>query len=139
MLSIVTTSCSEDQSPTAAQGIFAELGEPLPSATEEELQAFERGRDVALRRFTREDGLGPELNVTFCLSCHEKPAFGGSASHYRDFLLVGRPVVLIGAILNSAINTPVVLRASSSREARTGYNVSFRMKPDVRPPTLSRI
>lgn len=89
MLCIVTTSCSEEQSPTAAEGIFAELGEPLPSATEEELQAFERGRDVALRRFTREDGLGPELNVTFCLSCHEKPAFGGSASHYRDFLLVG--------------------------------------------------
>ncbi|MGD8823947.1 MAG: di-heme oxidoredictase family protein [Myxococcales bacterium] len=53
------------------------------------MAAFERGRRVALRRFTPAMGLGPELNVTFCVSCHERPVPGGSASHYRDFLLVG--------------------------------------------------
>ncbi len=89
LLPIVVWGCAEEQTTGVAGGIFAELGEPLPFATDEQLEAFERGREVALRRFTREDGLGPELNVTFCLSCHEKPAFGGSASHYRDFLLVG--------------------------------------------------
>jgi CxxC motif-containing protein (DUF1111 family) len=79
---------SEEQSEPAAN-IFAELGAPLPTATDDERAAFERGRAVLMRRFTPEDGLGPESNVTFCGGCHEKPVFGGSASHYRDFLLVG--------------------------------------------------
>ena len=81
--------CASEPAPDVAKDIFAQLGDPLPSASSEQLAAFERGRKVALRRFTREDGLGPDLNVTFCAGCHEKPVFGGSASHYRDFLLVG--------------------------------------------------
>ena len=81
--------CASDATMEIADGIFAELGSPLPSATPEQVATFERGREVALRRFTPEDGLGPEFNLTFCAGCHEKPVFGGSASHYRDFLLVG--------------------------------------------------
>ncbi len=81
--------CASETRSDLADGIFGELGAPLPSATPEQLAAFERGREIALHRFTREEGLGPELNVTFCLGCHEKPVFGGGASHYRDFLLVG--------------------------------------------------
>lgn len=73
--------------------MFAELGSPLPSATPKQVAAFERGREVALRRFTPDDGLGPEFNLTFCAGCHEKPVFGGSASRYRDFLLVGDELV----------------------------------------------
>jgi CxxC motif-containing protein (DUF1111 family) len=88
-LAAVGPGCASDGSPGEADGIFADLGEPLPSATPEQLATFERGRQVALRRFTPETGLGPELNLTFCGGCHEKPVFGGSASHYRDFLLVG--------------------------------------------------
>ena len=75
--------------PTERVDIFGELGDPLPTASPEQLAAFERGRDLVIKRFTPEDGLGPESNVTFCGGCHEKPVFGGSASHYRDFLLVG--------------------------------------------------
>ncbi len=85
--------CASDAAAPSADGIFAELGAPLPSATPEQVAAFERGREVALRRFTREDGLGPEFNLTFCAGCHEKPVFGGSASRYRDFLLVGDELV----------------------------------------------
>ena len=85
--------CASSPEPGVAPDIFGELGAPLPSATGAELDAFERGRDVALRRFTPEDGLGPALNVTFCGGCHEKPVVGGSASHYRDFLLVGDELV----------------------------------------------
>jgi CxxC motif-containing protein (DUF1111 family) len=81
--------CASDAPVPVADGIFAELGAPLPSATPEQLAAFERGRAVALHRFTPEEGLGPEFNLTFCAGCHERPVFGGSASHYRDFLLVG--------------------------------------------------
>jgi len=88
-LGVSVVGCAPDASPEAGAGIFGELGAPLPSATPEELAAFERGREVVLHRFTREEGLGPELNVTFCGGCHEKPVFGGGASHYRDFLLVG--------------------------------------------------
>lgn len=85
----VAMSCSSEEPPSPAKGIFAPLGSPMPSATPEQLAAFERGREIALRRFTAEDGLGPEFNLTFCVGCHEKPALGGSASRYRDFLLVG--------------------------------------------------
>ncbi|MBW1758355.1 MAG: hypothetical protein JRJ80_19605, partial [Deltaproteobacteria bacterium] len=81
--------CASDAPVQIADGIFADLGAPLPSATPEQLAAFQRGRKVALHRFTPEEGLGPEFNLTFCAGCHEKPVFGGSASHYRDFLLVG--------------------------------------------------
>jgi CxxC motif-containing protein (DUF1111 family) len=81
--------CASETTVPMAEGIFGELGSPLPSATPEQIGAFERGREVALRRFTPEDGLGPEFNLTFCAGCHEKPVFGGGASHYRDFLLVG--------------------------------------------------
>jgi CxxC motif-containing protein (DUF1111 family) len=89
MMGALPTGCASDAPVQVAEGIFAELGSPLPSATPEQLAAFHRGREAALRRFTPEDGLGPEFNVTFCAGCHEKPVFGGSASHYRDFLLVG--------------------------------------------------
>jgi CxxC motif-containing protein (DUF1111 family) len=73
-----------------AEGIFAPLGQPMPSATPEQLGTFERGREVSLHRFTPEDGLGPHFNVTFCNGCHEKPVPGGSAGRYRNFLLVGQ-------------------------------------------------
>lgn len=81
--------CASETNVAVAEGIFAELGSPLPSATPEQIAAFERGRAIALHRFTPDEGLGPEFNVTFCAGCHEKPVFGGGASHYRDFLLVG--------------------------------------------------
>jgi CxxC motif-containing protein (DUF1111 family) len=81
--------CASDTTVEIADGIFGEFGSPLPSATPEQVAVFERGREVALRRFTPEEGLGPEFNLTSCVGCHEKPVFGGSASHYRDFLLVG--------------------------------------------------
>ncbi|MBW2508410.1 MAG: hypothetical protein JRE81_07260, partial [Deltaproteobacteria bacterium] len=88
-LGTIGLGCAPEANTGVAAGIFGELGSPLPSATPEQLEAFERGREVALHRFTRDEGLGPELNVTFCVGCHEKPVFGGSASHYRNFLLVG--------------------------------------------------
>ncbi len=80
--------CASETTPAIANGIFTDLGSPLPSATAEQVEAFERGRQLALRRFTPEEGLGPEFNLTFCAGCHEKPVVGGGASHYRDFLLV---------------------------------------------------
>lgn len=76
--------------PEIAEGIFADLGAPLPSANAEELGTFERGRAVSIRRFAPEDGLGPHFNVTFCSACHEKPVFGGSAGRYRNFLLTAQ-------------------------------------------------
>jgi len=65
------------------------MGAPLPSASAEQLETFERGRQVALKRFDLEDGLGPAFNVTFCGSCHERPVTGGSAGLYRNFFIAG--------------------------------------------------
>lgn len=76
--------------PPIAEGVFGELGAVLPAATEDERETFLRGKEVAERRFTPEEGLGPEFNVTFCGSCHEKPVTGGSGPRYRNFLLVGQ-------------------------------------------------
>ena len=73
--------------------LFSKLGEVLPTASAAEEAAFERGRQVALRRFTPETGLGPAFNASFCAGCHEKPVLGGSAGHYRDFTLVGRKLL----------------------------------------------
>ena len=70
-----------------ATGVFAALGEPIPTATDAQLAAFERGREVATRRFTPEEGLGPVFNVAFCAACHESPTIGGAAPRYRDFYL----------------------------------------------------
>lgn len=73
--------------PELAVGIFGALGEPVDYATQEQLAAFERGRELVERRWTPEEGLGPRFNVAFCGACHEKPVFGGSAGRYRDFYL----------------------------------------------------
>jgi CxxC motif-containing protein (DUF1111 family) len=73
-----------------ADGIMAPLGEPLPSATPEQRELFTRGLAVGERRFRPSEGLGPAFNVSFCLGCHEKPTFGGSAGLYRSFFLSGR-------------------------------------------------
>lgn len=73
-----------------AEDVMAPMGQPVPYATDEQRATFARGQEVALRRFSRSEGLGPAFNVTFCGSCHERPALGGSAGHYRDFFLAGR-------------------------------------------------
>lgn len=89
---LTTAGCSDD-APTdhgpIADGIMAPMGAPLPSATDEQLQTFERGLQVALRRFDLVDGLGPAFNLTFCGGCHEKPTTGGSGGIYRNFFLAG--------------------------------------------------
>ena len=72
-----------------AENIGARLGDPVPFATPEQLATFERGSEVALRRFSIADGLGPAFNVTFCTSCHEKPQIGGGGALYRNFFLSG--------------------------------------------------
>ena len=72
-----------------AEGIYGSMGTPWPFATDEQLATFDRGEQVALRRFSLADGLGPAFNVTFCASCHERPVTGGSAGLYRDFFLSG--------------------------------------------------
>ena len=87
--------CAEagSQQDEAESRIFGALGDPIPGLSEDERQSFERGRELALRRFTPETGLGPEFNLTFCGGCHEKPVLGGSAGHYRDFLMVGNALL----------------------------------------------
>ena len=67
-----------------------QLGDPNPELSAEMLAAFERGREVFVRRFVRAEGHGPDFNVNSCKACHEIPVVGGSAPLYRNFFLVGR-------------------------------------------------
>jgi CxxC motif-containing protein (DUF1111 family) len=93
VVGVLTAGCQNcdpepEPEPELAEGIYAPLGEIIPTASDAERAMFERGREVALRVFTEEDGLGPGFNVTSCAACHEKPGIGGSAGRYRNFLLV---------------------------------------------------
>lgn len=74
---------------SVAEGIFAPLGEVLPSASAEQKATFERGLEFSKHRFTVSEGLGPAFNVTFCGACHERPTPGGSAGLYRNFSITG--------------------------------------------------
>ena len=84
------TGCPDEDEPAleVAEGIFAPLGEVLPSATTDQKATFARGLEVMSKRFTPEEGLGPQFNVSFCGACHERPTPGGGAPRYRNFLLV---------------------------------------------------
>lgn len=86
----VLAGCSgpRDHGPIA-EDISGSLGSIVPYATPEQVETFERGREVARRRFDLKDGLGPAFNVTFCGACHEKPTTGGSSGLYRNFFLSG--------------------------------------------------
>lgn len=88
--SAVACGTEPDPNPVLASGVFAEPGAIRPNATAEERATFERGKAVALRRFTKAEGLGPDFNVTFCAACHEKPTTGGGAARYRQFLLAAQ-------------------------------------------------
>ena len=72
-----------------AENVYGQMGDPWPFATAEQLETYERGLEVANRRFSLEDGLGPAFNLTFCGGCHERPVIGGSAGLYRSFFLSG--------------------------------------------------
>lgn len=79
--------------PTSADGdapITGEIGAPMAGLDAGTLALFNLGREVFVKRFTPEEGLGPSFNATSCVSCHEDPAPGGSSQRYRDFFLVGR-------------------------------------------------
>jgi CxxC motif-containing protein (DUF1111 family) len=95
------SSCHRGADP--ATDIFGDLGDPLPAATPEQKATFERGRKVALRRFTEADGLGPRFSLSFCGGCHERPVTGGGSARYRDFLLV-RQTLPDGSQVNTGVN-----------------------------------
>lgn len=63
------------------------LGDPLPGLTQDELDAFERGRIIFSKRWTPEEGLGPHYNATACASCHNNPVPGGAGRLYRNFYI----------------------------------------------------
>ncbi len=92
----VLAACDDGSSSAAtpdaglAEGIFGLQGEIRPSATAEQRATFERGEQVARKRFGTAEGLGPKFNVTFCAACHEKPVTGGAAGRYRDFYIYGQ-------------------------------------------------
>jgi CxxC motif-containing protein (DUF1111 family) len=85
--------CDEDQKTSAPltvpDHIFALPGQPVPFATEAQLETFKKGEAIAKKQYRLTEGLGPLVNVTFCGACHEKPVFGGSAGLYRNFYLQG--------------------------------------------------
>ena len=71
--------------PTPPPAPTVALGDPLDDLNATELAAFERGREVFLKRFKPSEGLGPMYNASSCKSCHSAPVPGGSSDLYRNF------------------------------------------------------
>ncbi len=131
----LVAACGDNAEPvedtTVAEGIFAPLGEPMPSATPAQLGTFARGRAVSLRRFAPDDGAGPHFNVTFCGACHEKPVAGGGAGHYRNFLLIGQTLP-DGSFVGTGVNgvqAQYTLGASAREPDDPATNVSATRNP----------
>lgn len=96
------------------------FGEPLAGITEEERAAFERGRALATRSWSPEDGLGPSFDASRCMDCHARPTVGGSAARYRDVVLA--QIVRDGEPLFSSFGDAAVafdLRHGLSRRPAT--------------------
>jgi CxxC motif-containing protein (DUF1111 family) len=66
---------------------LAALGSPIEGLPPAQLAAFERGRELMVKRFKPGDGLGPLYNATSCAACHDKPVVGGSSPRYRNFYI----------------------------------------------------
>jgi CxxC motif-containing protein (DUF1111 family) len=58
--------------------VYAEIGQPLPGLTQQELARFEAGRAVFSHPFLQEEGLGPRFNENACNACHTFPTDGGT-------------------------------------------------------------
>ncbi len=72
---------------------MASLGESIPSISQEERQAFERGKVLAAKHFTHAEGVGPTLNAVSCAACHERPVIGGASSLYRNYVLTDHVII----------------------------------------------
>ncbi len=105
--------------PRLAEDIYAPMGDAIPAASAEQLETFERGKLVAQRRFLPSDGLGPNANVSFCGSCHEKPVLGGSGPRYRDFYIVGQKLA-DGTFLEGGVNGVLTSYGFHGADVRTG-------------------
>ena len=97
MILLMLLGCPPAEDPAAygshgaiAADVRAPLGDVVPFADEEQVEVFERGKNVAMRTFALSDGLGPGFNLTACSNCHERPTVGGAAGLYRNFYLTGK-------------------------------------------------
>lgn len=124
---LLSSGCGED----LAENIFADLGAPLPSCTEDELALFEKGQAVFDRRFSATDGLGPQFNLSSCGGCHEKPTRGGTAGRYRNFLLVGQKSEdgTFGLVGKSGIQPHYTLEEASRAPTDPAANVMATRNP----------
>ena len=61
------------------------IGDAIPGLDQQTFESFVRGRELAAKQFSPEEGLGPFYNAVSCSSCHSTPVVGGSAPLYRNF------------------------------------------------------
>ena len=62
----------------------AQVGDPLPGLSPQELARFEAGKAAFSRVFLQEEGLGPTFNENSCNACHSSPGIGGSGGEEYD-------------------------------------------------------
>ena len=109
----------------AAPRVFAPFGEPLPGFDAEARARFDRGRIVAMRRFTPSAGLGPEYNAVSCAGCHEKPVVGGGASRYRGVFVARHSTDTFTTPFEHHFTTESVSRTPRGRTTATRAPLPF--------------
>jgi len=127
-LALVAASCNHGSNPTPPVNPepdpepVVNLGDPRDGLTDEQLAAFERGREIFLRRWKPSEGLGPFYNATSCQSCHSKPVAGGGSDLYRNFYVAtyGNPALGPTFLFNlPGLPSPVVPAFGEG----TGFNL----------------
>lgn len=126
LLAVLLGACTQGHGPIA-EDIAGPLGSVVPYASAEQVAAFERGEQVALRRFSLGDGLGPSFNVTFCGACHERPTLGGGAGLYRNFFIGAERAA-------DGVQVPTQVGGTSSGVVRLyHYGGEYDARPAVAP------
>ena len=112
------------QPPPPRQPPAPQVGGPLAGLTAAELAAFDAGKDEFLNVETPESGLGPIFNNVSCVSCHARPAPGGTSAVFvtrfgRTVNGVFDPLESLGGSLLQEKAIDPAVREHIPREANT--------------------
>lgn len=100
-------------------------GEPLPGLTEQELARFEAGRDLFMRVWSTEEGLGPVYNENTCNACHSHPQPGGGGEETDEKVTAYSP--------ESGCDLLGELGGGNVRQQATQLAASFGVTPEPGP------
>jgi CxxC motif-containing protein (DUF1111 family) len=74
---LLSLTAAADEASCRRAGQVANIGDPVPGLTAQQLALFSAGKAMYQREFTVADGLGPIFRGKSCAECHASPVVGG--------------------------------------------------------------